>query len=355
MGLFSGGKNVLGIDLGSTSIKVVELKRTKPLPTLVTYGYLERATGDITRGNQEEVQKMTAESLKKLCQQAGVTTDSVVTALPNFSVFSSIITLPIISNKELKEAIIAKAKKIIPLPFEDVILDWKILGKFIPANNKETTEGEKKEKKTKENYKILINVASKNLVKRYLEIFKAAGLKLLSLETESFALVRALIGNDPSIVMIIDFSAVSTDIIIVEKMIPIFNRSIDIGGVTITRAIAQSLNIDFQKAEQFKKDLEITKEIKYPPPIEGTLKSLTEEIKYSIELFKNQTNKNIEKIILSGGSAYLPKLDEYFSREINMKFIISNPWKRISYPAEIEPALTQVAPRFSVAIGLALR
>lgn len=355
MGLFSKAKNILGIDLGSTSIKLVELKKTKPLPTLVTYGYLERAGSDIVRGKQEETQEKLVESLKKLCQKAGVTTNLAVTALPSFSVFSSIITLPSLSFKELKEAIINKTKKIIPLPFEDVILDWKILGKFVPTNNQGTTEGEQSKKKNKENYRILINVASKKLVKRYMEIFKEAKLQLVSLETEAFTLVRSLVGNDPSVVMIIDFSAVSTDVIIIEKMIPIFSRSIDLGGVTLTRAITQCLNISFQEAEQFKRDLETTKGAQIPAVIENVLKSIAEEIKYSIELFKNQTNQNIEKIILSGGSAYLPGLAEYFSHALNMKVIIGNPWKRVSYPVELEPALMEIAPRFSVAIGLALR
>lgn len=349
MGLFSGGKNILGVDLGSTSIKLVELKRDGKMPSLVTYGYLEKASGDIARGDQDFLQQSTIDSLKKLCQRAGVTTNLAVTALPNFSVFFSIITLPAMPDKELKEAITTKAKKIIPLPIEEVILDWKILEKIKLVSDSQ--DGGKRG----ENFRILINVASKKLVKRYMDVFKGANLQLVSLETESFALARALVDGDPSTVMVVDFSAVSTDIIVVEKTIPIFNRSIDVGGVALTRALAENLHLDFQKAEQFKRDLGMAGETEIPSAIKTTLQSIVEEIKYSISIFKSQNNKNIEKIILSGGSAYLNKISEFFSQELAIKVIVSNPWKRIAYPADLEPALVEVAPRFSVAIGLALR
>lgn len=349
MGLFSSGKNVLGVDLGSTSIKVVELKRGGKMPSLVTYGYLERAAGDITRGDQDFLQESTVESLKKLCQRAGITTNLAVTALPNFSVFSSIMILPAMATNELKEAVTTKAKKIIPLPIEEVILDWKILEKIKLENDNQ--DGGKKG----ENFRILINVVSKKLVKRYMEIFKAAKLQLISLETESFALARALVNGDSSTVMIVDFSAVSTDIIVVEKMIPVFSRSIDVGGVALTRAMAENLHIDFAQAEQLKRDLGLLVKTEVPSSIKNTIQSITEEIKYSMNIFKSQSNNKIEKIILSGGSAYLNKLNELLSESLATKVIVSNPWKRIFYPSELEPALLEVAPRFSVAIGLALR
>jgi len=344
MGIFLKKASFLGIDLGSTSIKIVELKKEKGVPTLVTYGYSERAGGDIVRGEPEKVQEETVKILKTLCQKAGVTTDQVITALPNFSVFSSIINLPVVPQKDLKEAISWKAKKIIPIPFEEVILDWKILEKIIVE----------KEKKI-ENYRILITAASKNLVKRYIEIFRRINFQLRSLETEAFALARALVGQDPSLIMIIDTSAVSTDIIIIEKMVPILNRSIDIGGVALTRAIAQRLNIDFKRAEQFKRDLGLIKGNKIPTIIENTLRPVIDEIRYSINLFHSQTGRNIEKILLSGGSSYLIGLPEYLSQELEMKVLVSNPWKRVAYPEEIEPVLNEIAPRFAVAIGLALR
>ncbi len=348
MGLFSKSKRILGVDLGSTSIKIVELKKERPVPKLITYGYLEKKFSDIVK--EEERKEKNIELLKRLCQKANITTNLAVTALPTFSVFSSLIVLPVLPAKELKEAINLKVKKIIPFPLEEAILDWKILEKFVPAKEEKIED-----KKNKENYKILINVVQKKLVKDQMEIFKGANLQLLSLEPEAFAIARSLVGKDPSSTMIIDFSAVSTDLIIVEKTIPVFTRSIKIGGFSLTKEIAQNLNLDLKKAEQFKRDLATIKETSIPSIIEKNLKSLVEEIFYVLESYRSQSGKSIEKIILSGGSAYLPKVDQYFSQQLNIKVIIANPFKRISYPSEIEPALIEVAPRFSVAVGLALK
>lgn len=344
MGFFGVGekKGFLGIDIGSTSIKLVELTKEKGFPTLVTYGYAERAISDLVNVDAKEILNKVAALLRKLYIQSGVTSYQAITALPNFSVFNSVITLPIMNKKELDSAVRWEAKKFVPMPIEEVILDWRII---------DTIEVEKKMK----NYRILLTAAAKNLVRRYVEIFKQADLQLLFLETESFALSRSLIGKSQATTMIIDTSAVSTDILIIEKGIPVLNRSIDVGGITISRAIANSLNVNFKRAEQFKRDIGMSGSSKIPRIIEGILKPVVDEMRYSLRLYQEQVGKTVEQVILSGGSAYLPNLAEYFSKILNIRVIISNPWSRVAFAEELKPALDEVAPRFAVAVGLALR
>ncbi|MGC9048763.1 MAG: pilus assembly protein PilM [Patescibacteria group bacterium] len=393
MALFFGKKeSYLGIDLGSTSIKLVELRSEHGVPTLVTYGYAERAMGDVVRGDPEKVQKRAVELLIKLHKESGAESYRAVTALPNFAVFSSVITLPAMSKKELAQAITWEAKKFVPLPLEEVILDWKIIEevklqktvevkKPVPASKSPTQEeirsfGENlmTEKKSedlttepkiqkgspviaadKKTYRILLTAASRNLIKRYVEIFRLANIQLLALETEAFALTRALVGGDTAVTMIIDSSAVTTDIIIIEKGVPVLNRSIDVGGVTLTRSIANILNIDFKRSEQFKRDIGLSGTSKIPTIIEQALKPVVEEIEYFLNLYQTQSGQVVEKVILSGGSAYLPNLADYFSNLLKIKVIIGDPWARIAYPAELKPVLEEIAPRFAVAIGSALR
>jgi len=335
-------KSFLGVDIGSTSIKLVELNKEKGAPTLVTYGYAERAISDIVKGDAQKILNKVAALLKRLYTDAGITSFQAVTALPNYSVFNSVITLPMMNKKELDSAVRWEAKKFVPMPINDVVLDWRII---------DTIEVDKRRK----NYRILLTAAAKNLVRRYVEIFKKADLELLSLETESFALSRALIGKSQATTMIIDTSAVTTDILIIEKGVPALNRSIDVGGITISRAIANSLNIDFKRAEQFKRDIGMSGSSKIPKVIEGILKPVVDEMRYSLKLYQEQSGKAVEQVIFSGGSAYLPNLTEYFSKILNIRVIIGNPWARISYPEELKPALDEVAPRFAVAVGLALR
>lgn len=335
-------KNILGVDVGSTSIKLVELAEERGFPTLVTYGYAERSISDIIRGDEKEILNKVAALLKNLYTQAGVTSYQAITALPNFSVFNSVITLPMMSRKELDSAVRWEAKKFVPISLEEVILDWRIIDIFSLD-------------KKRKNYRILLTAAARNLVKRYVEIFKLADLQLLSLETEAFALSRSLIGKSQATTMIIDTSAVTTDIIIIEKGVPALNRSIDVGGITISRAIANSLNVDFRRAEQFKKDIGMSSSSKISRIIESILDPVVDEMRYSLRLYQDQSGKTVEQVILSGGSAYLPNLSEYFSKILNIKVIVGDPWSRIAHPEELNPALEEVAPRFAVAIGLALR
>jgi len=289
-------------------------------------------------------------------------------------------------KKELVAAVQWEAKKFVPMPIEEMILDWKILedGKLstkFAANNTVAPNGEQSpvipsssapeqqaldqkqstiHEKGKKFLKILLTAAPKDLVSRYLEIFKLAKLNLVSLETESFALERALIGNDPSPIMLVDIGAVATTISVVVDSVPLINRSIDIGGNTITKAIANSLNIDTDRAEQFKRDFGLTQQAggasdQIPKRIEFMVSSIISEVKYVLNLYQSQGEGNIEKIVLAGGSAWLPNITQYLTQVLNKKVFIGDPWARVMYPLEMKPVLQSIGPRLAVATGLAMR
>ena len=377
MALFSRKKSYLGVDLGTSSIKLIELTEEAGKPKLVTYGFIEEPT-DIVKNDSEEAKRRIILLLKELIKKTGTTCDRVVAALPSFTVFSSIISLPAMSKKDLNSAVRWEAKKFVPMPLEEMVLDWRLLkdlkeGKKDDeavknneneAQEKEGEEDKKKKKKKKEslkqsNYKILLTAAPKNLAKKYIEIFKALNLQIVSLETEAFALERSLIGNDMSPMMIIDIGALAADISVINEGVPVLNRGIDVGGDTITKAISNAMNIDLERAEQFKRDFGVssseTTQGQIPKTIEFVISSIINEVKHCINLYSNVEETPIEKIILSGGSAFLPNLPEYLSKLFNIKVIIGNPWSRVSFPKELEPALLEIGPRFSVAIGLAMR
>ena len=334
----------LGVDLGRGSIKAVELKKEKGKPRLVTYGYIEKGFDFVKDGSESDI-KQSASFLKEICQKAKVSTPQTIASLPGFSVFSAVINLPSMPQKDLASAVQWEAKKFIPLPIEEVVLDWKIL------------ENLKNGGDDKKNLKILLTAASRDLVKKYLEIFKLADLKLISLETEAFALARSLVGGDTSTIMVCDAGAKVSDVIIVENKVPVLSRSFNIGGEVITKTIASSLNIDFKRAEQFKIDIGVSEQDDgvIPNAIKDVLVSMINEINYTIELYQSQSAKKIEKIILSGGSAFLPNLSSYFSKATNLKTLVGDPWARIVYPLELKPILQELGPRLSVAVGLAMR
>ncbi len=403
MGMFSSKTSYVGVDVGSASIKMVELAAEGRQARLVSYGYAEQPT-DVIRTESKEVEQRIIGLIQKIHRESRMTSKKVVAALPTFSVFSSILSLPAMKKKELSEAIQWEAKKFIPMPLEEMVLDWKIVEERRPGSGEKKGKEKNADQKIvappappptlsalekkpiasvasreevsasptaalaekqqerivqkKKNIKILITAAPKNLVDRYLRIFLGAGMELLSLETESFAIERALVGKDTSSIMIVDIGAVSSDIIIVENGLPVLTRSIDVGGISITNAIVKSLGIDVQRAEQFKRDIGFSKDSTQgiPKMIETTMSPIINEIKYAFDLFFSQKEGgHVEKIILTGGSAYLPNIVEYLSSLLDIKVIIGDSWARVAYPLDIKPALEEVAPRFSVAVGLALR
>jgi type IV pilus assembly protein PilM len=320
------------------------LKKISGGARLVTYGYSEDV--DFSKDSKSSIEDNLArnvEVLLKICERAGVKSHEAVAALPSFSVFSSIINLPNIGAKDVPSAIGFEAKKIIPLPLEEMILDWKEIG----FDQKNSTR----------NY--LLTGAPKALVNSYVTIFRQAKINLVSLETETFSLVRSLLGNDRSVVMIVEVGSSTTDITIVEDVIPTLSRSIDLGGRTISKAISNTLKVGLERAEQFKYDMGIgtvnSQNDVIPKTVLETISPIINEIKYSMNLFHSKSERKVEKIILSGGSSLLPNLPAYLSRVLDMQVYIGNPWGRVAYPSELKPVLDEIAPKMSVAVGLALR
>lgn len=344
MGLFfSKSKSFLGIDVGTASAKIVELKNEGGRAKLLNYGFSENKKSEVRNEWKADVAR-TAKVINKIWEKAGMSSRNVVAALPTFSVFSSVINLASVDKKDIAGAVNWEAKKVIPLPLNEMILDWKI----VDDGNKDS-----------KNLKIFLTGAPRMLVKKYIEIFKEAKFNLLSLETETFSLVRSLLGNDKSIIMIVEMGANTTDISIVDKSIPVFSRSIDIGGVTVTKSISNNLNIGLERAEQFKHDLGFgsagARADIIPKTITETVSPIVNEIKYALNLFEGKSDAPVEKIILSGGSALLLNFPSYLSKILDKKVIIGDPWARIYSPVDLKPLLDEIGPSMSVAVGLAMR
>jgi type IV pilus assembly protein PilM len=367
MGLFGTKKvSYVGVDLGVGGIKAVELRNEKGRARLVTYGFTERQP-DAEPLNMIDAQKESADLLRAVFKQARCTTTKAVASLPIASVFSSVINVPNVGEKELKDAIQVQARKLIPVPLEEMVLDFKkIQSPTEPHTNDKSVppKGKKAEKKEEpKNVHVLITGASKVMVQKYVALFKAAGLELNSLETETFALIRSLVGKDRAPTMVVDVGAARTNIIIAENGIPFVTRSLDMGGISFTKAMARALSIDLQAAEKMKCDIKSVSTI-YPgeglPKIfENTVAPLVTELQYSLNLYASRSeggeNRRVEKIVLTGGASALPQLADHFSKQLNLKTYVGDPWARIVYPDGLRPILDEIGYRFGVATGLAMR
>jgi len=357
MALFSGSDTnnaCIGVDIGSSGIKMVELKRDNKRVVLSTYGFSENLGGDNPlKAPIEDTAKM----ITKIWQESGMTSRQVVASLPNFSVFSSIITLVDVSEANLPTAVNAEARKVMPLPLEEMVLDWKKITGLVGQPTDSASNSADIKTGAKVITKILLTGAPKVLVNKYVEIFKKAELNLVFLEGEIVALIRSLIGNDKGTIMLVEVGSTNSDLVIIDHGIPVFNRSLDLGGLVVTEAISKSLNIDLQQAEQFKYDLGVAgiRSAELPEALKNLVDSVANEIKYSLNLFQSNNGKTVEKIVMTGGSSLLYNFPEYLTKELNINIIVGSPWTLISYPLNIKPLLDELGPRLAVAVGLAMR
>ncbi|MEK7122476.1 MAG: pilus assembly protein PilM, partial [Patescibacteria group bacterium] len=249
--------SILGIDIGTSSIKVIEVDRTREGHRLMTYGFVENFHRDLRNLGKEDA-RLTSQAIRSVVERSHCRSKRAIAALPTYAVFTSLISLPPLSGDELDSAVHWEAKKIIPLPLDEIVLDYRILnppkkesgGLKLPFGKKESGEEEVQ-------LKILITGAAKETVQKYTEIFSLSGLELVGLETEMFALSRSIVGTQPGEIMIVEIGSAVTDIIIMENGIPFFGRSLEMGGASLTRAIVNSLHINEKRAEQLKRDIGI--------------------------------------------------------------------------------------------------
>lgn len=359
MGLFGKKSDtIIGLDIGASSVKLVELKNEKKQRRLVTYAY---SGGDLELPKDDEQQReLLAELVKKVMKDARVQGKRVVTSVPLSEVFSAVVRVANVGMKERDALIQRETQKLLPFPVAEAVIDYKVI-----EAKKIQREGTKSFKRTKmdmpKDIPVLITAAPKKVITRMADIAKRAGVQLVSLETEAFALSRSLIGNDPTSVLMVDIGAVRSNFFVVENTLPVMHRSMALGGVNFTQALDNVLQVGLEQAELMKADIAQsgmieTDETGFPKIFQQTLQPLVNEIRYTMNLYTTQQKgTHPERIVLTGGSSLLPHLDSYLSRTFNMKVYVGDPWARVWYPEQLRPALYDIGSRFAVSVGLALR
>jgi type IV pilus assembly protein PilM len=335
--LFSHPKRKLGIDIGTSSIKLVQLRKENETYFLETYGIVN-VTYQTAPGVSFDVLNETAQILQKLLAKTGATTKKAVASLPNNIVFVSVIEMPAMNEKELKSAVEWEARRYVPLPLEEVTLSWSVL----------------KDPLTPTQLKVLLTAVPTTVIDNYLRMFKLADLEPVALEIEALALIRALVGPKTESFIIIDIGARNTSLNLVDKGFLRVSRNIAVGGETVTNAIAQSLRISYSRAEQFKHDLGLSVSSReLPSAMRPIIEGIKNEALQLIKMYES-TGGTIQEIIFAGSGAAIPGLAEYFS-SIGVKVSLGDPLKFVTYPEELRLNLSRVSLGLSVAMGLAMR
>jgi len=359
--LFGGGSSTsaVGIDIGSSSIKIVEIKTKGGKAILETYGvislgsYAELDNGRVTNLESGKI----IEALKEVLKQSGVTTYSVALSIPVKSSLIFTIELPAqIKESEIASIIPTEARKYIPVPITEVSLDYFILpqkeSSFEEANDPNSSSV------TQNKTEVLVVAIQNDAVSKYRSIVSGCSLEAGFFEIEIFSSIRANFEHELSPVLLVDFGASSTKLSIIEfgtvKSFHIINR----GGADISDSISKSLSIPFSKAEEIKKEFGL-----FGDPAE---KSLSDIIKVHIDYIFSETNnvllgyekkynRAISKVIFSGGGSLLKGLKEVAVDNFKAEIEVGHPFSKVGAPAFLEKVLSATGPEFAIAIGLALR
>ncbi|MFZ2226863.1 MAG: type IV pilus assembly protein PilM [Candidatus Moraniibacteriota bacterium] len=352
------GKNTfIGVDIGTSSIKVVELRVSEGKPMLSNYAWMTLGEEMLGKGdnNSEYFYAVLPRLLKKVFKKAKFSGRDVFVALPSFSGLITLIDFPEMASADMEQAIRFEAQKHIPTSLDEVVINWEIVGKRQSTKNFSKNEGEGVAKKSESVLQVLLIAASKDKVLKYENLVKAAGLNLKSISLETFPIVRSLIGNDPGNFVLVDIGARVCNVILVEKGIIKINRSINAGGADMTKTIAKSMNIDNERAATLKRSAE--KNFFEPNSTINffTLELIIGEVDRIIKAYaKDGEGQKIDGIVLSGGTSGMTGITDYFFSKLKVKTIVGDPLSRIKCDAMLEPVISNLRSDFSICIGLAL-
>ncbi len=339
---------MIGIDIGTTSIKIVELGKDKQLLNygiLETSGYLERFNTAIQASNLNLFEQEVVNYLRILMGRMGLNErgQEAIVSLPSFSAFTTLIEMPLMSDADTVKTMGIHVKQYVPMPISSVTLDWLKVGERIDE------DGNKKQQL----FLIVIPTAQ---IENYRRIFKAVGLKLAALEIEGLSLTRILsfgTAQDKSS-LVVDIGSRSTAFSVIENGFLKFSSQTDFAGSSLTQSLASGLNIAPRRAEQLKRQKGLS------AINSGAERELSTQLLPILDVIINEAKRVIEShpaeaIILSGGGANLLGIEKYFSQQIALPVSKINSLSMVNYSENIEPIRENLGPLLAVAIGLALR
>lgn len=345
-------KGFLGIDIGTSAIKVVEMSRAGKRKKLDNYGEMkaealyEKPFRTFEKSTLSFSNRDVVRALSAVLKEAGFKSNKAFFSIPDFSTFFTTISLPDMTDEEIPQAVNYEAPQHIPLPLQSVTLDWQII------------EREPGVAASQGIIKILLVAVPKDVIQQYQQIAEATGLELLSMEAEVFSLARALIGEaeKTQTISLVDIGARSTTINIIDNGILRVSHSFDTSGNDFTTVIAKGLNTDYAEAELLKKKQGLIFESNGPKEMMLPLIDLImDEVKKIFASFFQAEGKEVKKVILAGGSALMPGIVDYFIKNLSKPTEIAKPFTNIYYPPILEDVLKEMGPRYAIAIGAALR
>ncbi|MBF0408272.1 MAG: type IV pilus assembly protein PilM [Candidatus Riflebacteria bacterium] len=358
MALFKFGTSntSLGIDIGTSAVKVVQLKKTPSGPELTGYAFAPIPPGAVEEGQIRDAASISG-VIKEMLKTAKIKPDRTFASISGQNVIMRFTKLPIMTDEELEQTVRIEAEQYVPYAIDEVSITF--------AKLTELAEEEGGGK-----YSILLVVAQKELVESYLSVLKQSGISAEVIDVDTIAALNALENSinqtansqeGGEVVAIIDSGARTTNISVLKSGVLMFTRNIPIAGNNITQMLMNVMKQEFDQAENIKiSEAEVTisdsggSEIS--EVVKTTVEELASEIRRSFDYFKAQSREPlIHRIVLSGGSSNLNNFNTYLSNELGVDVYMGNPLEGLTVTAPDTESLYNNLQQFTVAIGLALR
>src|SRR3990167_8826087 len=329
MSLLSGVSDFFGLDIGTTAIRLVQLRGSGSVKALTRYAYIP-IDSKLSVSDSKSDQQRVAQIIKDLVSQAQIVTKNVAVGIPSQRVFTTVVDIERLNQEELAKTIHLQADALIPTPPSESKIDFAVLGDS-PVD------------KTK--IELLLSSVPNDFIESRLDLLESIGLNVIAFEPDNLALTRALIpldATEPQ--MVLDIGYKSTDLVISMQGGPRLTRSIPTGTEAIIRSAAQNLNIEDKQEGQVYQ------------AIIGTVDILVSEIEKSIKFFQTRYSTiKLNRVIVTGAASSLPEFPLYVANKFGLNVEIGNSWRNVSFPSERQNDLLAVSSHFGVAAGLAER
>lgn len=335
---------MVGLDIGSKTIKAVELAREGENWKLLASGVIGHSGDAVEHLKEDKELSSLAEIIKKLFNEARISSKTVAVSIPESQVFTRTITFPMLTDQEIDSAVQWEAEQYIPIPLKEAVIQHQIL--------------ERRENATPPGVSVLLVAAPRTLVEKYTRVAQLAGLVPTGAESSLMAATRALAPLDRT-VMIIDLGARSTDMAIVKNGMLSFSRSVATAGEALTRSVAQTLGVEYQQAEAYKRTYGLASnqlEGKVKGALDPVFKMVTDEIKKAIHFYQTEEKGEAPKtVILSGGTSGMPEAVGVLTNLLGLEVVVANPFQNVVVESGAAKTLAPFAPLYSIAVGLAMR
>ncbi|MBL8151611.1 MAG: type IV pilus assembly protein PilM [Blastocatellia bacterium] len=351
MGWFSSKKSVVGLDIGSSAVKAVELKGSRGNYELVSIGHVTLLSDIIVDGHIIDLNHV-SDVINRIFQEQNIKTNLVGTSVSGHSVIVKKINLPSMSPEELSEQINWEAEQYIPFALDEVNLSYEVLGQDATGTGME----------------VLLVACKKDRIAQCTQVINQAGKQLHFVDVDSFALQAAYDLNyhpmPTTTVALLDIGASVMNINVVRGSQSIFTRDISVGGNQYTDLLQKELNLTFEEAESLKRGLPTESGVRpedAQPLIQSVSEILALEVQKTLDFFRATSSmadsSKVDRMLIAGGSSKVSGLTAYMAERFGVPVDRFDSFRNIKYNNKKfdEDYIRELSPNMAVAVGLALR